>query len=119
MMFRKLQKSISIKSKISDNQKNRALRIYLEFGPKLRIDRDKRLKGVFPEIDENVIFEWIKEFKAVDHQVSEFAYQNQVSKYNRKSFSVALKTIFPWLNARSLWDCWGLLRFYIIHEGWY
>ena len=53
--------------------KNKVFFVFMEFGPKLAIDRKERLAGEFPSLKEAELTDIISEFQTVEKRLWDFA----------------------------------------------
>jgi hypothetical protein len=56
----------------NNKTKSKAYEVYTEFGPKLRIERFKRLNDKFKGIEKDKLIEWIEEFNKIDKEIYDF-----------------------------------------------
>jgi hypothetical protein len=98
-------------------EKNMAFLVFTEWGPEGLIPRPKRLAKLFPEVNKNVRTIWINEFETVDKKIWDFAENIKSTRHTEKSFSIAFKELFPWMDDKSVAKCFFLMNYYIVHEG--
>lgn len=95
--------------------KNKAYIVYTEFGPKLKIPRDKRLADKFPQVDKLTIDLWISEFKRIDTEIDEFL--SETNGFNAEEFRKQISAKHPFMNKKSLERAEFLGSYMAWHEG--
>lgn len=101
------------------NPKDFAYSVFAEFGPKLRIDRDKRLKAKFPGASSSDIAEWLHDFDDVEKSVW-FAAEAGGSVHNsREELERFLQSRFGWLDGDGLRTAMFRIDYFAWHEGFH
>jgi hypothetical protein len=98
--------------------KSEAYLVYAEWGPALRIPRDKRLAACYPTINEQDRNMWIQEFKKVKSKIWEIAEEGGPSRHTREVFDVRMSGHFSWMSKAALDKAWFLTCYFAWHEGW-
>src|SRR5262249_36551068 len=98
--------------------KNKAYLIYSEWGPELRIPREKRLADLFQQIQEDIRVAWIEEFKRIDGEIWKVAEEGGPKVYTLESFRERMNKTFPFMNKAALQRGWFLAQYYAWHEGY-
>jgi hypothetical protein len=98
--------------------KDKAFAIYMEFGPKLRIDRAERLQQCFPQLEAATIAVWIEEFKRFDSLIWKVAEAGASSAYTSAEMAEIFRDKFPDYGSSSLRLAAGRAGYYAWHEGY-
>ena len=98
--------------------KDRAFSIYMEFGPKLLIDRTERLKQCFPERDEATIATWIAEFQRFDSLIWKVAEAGASAAHSSAEMADIFRKEFPDYSNASLRLATGRACYHAWHEGY-
>ena len=101
----------------TDHVKSRAFIVYNEFGPSLRIPRHERLCREFPEIADENIEAWLKEFKEMDALTWKLAEEIGKSHLRQSDFYSSFSKAYPWLNREGLDKACNRCGYYMWHEG--
>lgn len=99
--------------------KNDAFCIYAEFGPALRIARQERLEGEFPQIDPAEIATWIVEFKELDRAIWKAAECGGGVRNGRDTVGRYFQERFPWLEGDALNKAISRSDYYAWHDGYH
>ena len=97
--------------------KSQAYLIFSEFGPNLRIPRQKRLADEFSSLSEEEVQHWLAEFQALDREIWQLAEEGGKRNFHRNEFIASLALAYPWLNEPGLRRAWARCAYYICHEG--
>ena len=101
-----------------DELKNEAYLIFAEWGPDLRIPREKRLADCFAEVPNDTRAAWLGEFKRIDQAIWQVAEQGAQKHYSFDTFGAHMRTVFPFMNEAALNKAWTLANYYAWHEGY-
>ena len=98
--------------------RNDAYIVYSEWGPQLRIPREKRLERKFPRVDASTRQCWIDDFKAVEKTVWCLAEQGGGKAFTRESFAKTVLEAHPWMDQKSIERVRFLTSYFAWHEGY-
>jgi len=102
----------------SDSIKSKAYLIFSEFGPDLRVPRQKRLADEFKSMSEERIQTWLADFQDLDKKIWKLAEEGGRKNFHREEFRESLTLEYPWLNEAGLQRAWSRCAYYIVHEGY-
>ena len=104
--------------KLPDTILDRAYSVYEEWGPKRRIERQKRLRAEFEQLSSEEI-EWLlNSMKEVSETVWDIAKQGGEAKLGRPKIIQMLQTKHPFLKSEGLRQAVFLVNYYAWHEGY-
>lgn len=98
--------------------KDFAFAVCTSFGPELRLPRDVRIRRVFPSISDELLSEWLQDFKRVDAEIFRLAREGGPERLGRKVVRNRLQHAFPFLVGRGLRQALFLVGFNAWHEGY-
>lgn len=98
--------------------KDKAFSIYMEFGPKLRIDRAERLQQCFQKLDAAMIAAWIEEFQRFDSLIWKVAEAGASSANTFAKMEEMFRKEFPDYGSSSFRLAAGRADYYAWHEGY-
>src|ERR1035437_5039919 len=98
--------------------KNKAFKMYLEWGPNSTIPRIERLAGSFNELSKDEIISWMRDFDQVHKSIWEMAEKADKTQQTIEGFTASMQSKFPWLDNDSCSFSRARAIYYAIHEGY-
>lgn len=98
--------------------RNDAYIVYSEWGPQLRIPREKRLGRKFPQVDSATRQRWIDDFKTVEKTVWRLAEEGGGKAFTREAFTKKILEAHPWMDQKSTNRVRFLASYFAWHEGY-
>lgn len=105
------------KSLNSEEERSKAYLLFTEWGPRAQVDRFARLTKKFPRTPPETLHQWIKDFELVDARVWSCAEKGGAKALTAGDFEAMMKKEFPWMCKNALTKAWGLVSYYVYHEG--
>ncbi len=101
------------------NPKDFAYSVFAEFGPKLRINRDERLKTKFPSVSASDIKQWLSDFEDVEKRVWYAAKAGGSVHNSHEELESFMKSEFKWLEGDGLRTALFRIDYFAWHEGFH
>ena len=97
--------------------KSKAFLAFTEFGPELRIPREKRLIQKFPQLSTDQINTWITDYRKYEHLAFDIAIQHRHEEWQWKNTIKKLKEVIPDLNEKAIDKLLNQACYYAWREG--
>jgi hypothetical protein len=98
--------------------KNEALRIFLEFGPELKIPRQERMAASFPDVPASERTKWFREFQAIDKEIWKIVGEGAIGRVTGEAIGDRLRGRFPWLDDETVGVLINRAGYYAWREGY-
>ena len=87
------------------------------FGPDLRLPRAVRIRGVFPQISDDLLATWLHEFSRLDLEIERLARAGGPARIGNRVVRASLRQSFPFLVGPGLRQACFLVSYFAWHEG--